>query len=53
VGGAGLGLAISRGIVAAHGGRLELSAGGETGSTFTMTLDTVEPDVAAPVIGER
>jgi heavy metal sensor kinase len=38
VGGAGLGLAISRWIAEAHGGRLELAASGEQGSTFALTL---------------
>jgi heavy metal sensor kinase len=36
--GAGLGLAIARWIAEAHGGRLELAATGEGGSTFVLTL---------------
>jgi signal transduction histidine kinase len=36
-GGSGLGLAIARGIVEAHGGRIEASSAG-AGSTFTFTL---------------
>ena len=38
VGGAGLGLAIARWIAEAHDGRLELTASGEKGSTFALTL---------------
>jgi heavy metal sensor kinase len=37
-GGAGLGLSISRWIVQAHGGRLELTRSDRTGSTFTVLL---------------
>ena len=37
-GGAGLGLAIARWIAEAHGGRLELTATGPAGSTFTLEL---------------
>lgn len=37
-GGAGLGLSISRWIVQAHGGRLELTRSDKAGSTFTMSL---------------
>ena len=37
-GGAGLGLAISREIATAHGGRLDLTRTGPEGSTFQLTL---------------
>jgi heavy metal sensor kinase len=37
-GGAGLGLAIARWIAEAHGGSLELTATGPSGSTFTLEL---------------
>jgi len=36
--GTGLGLFIARSIAEAHGGSLEVSSGGEPGSTFTLTL---------------
>ena len=37
-GGMGLGLSISRSIIEAHGGRLELLRSGDTGSIFAFTL---------------
>jgi heavy metal sensor kinase len=37
-GGAGLGLSIARGIVAAHGGRIELASAPGLGTTCTVTL---------------
>jgi signal transduction histidine kinase len=46
--GAGLGLAICREVVAAHGGRLELAEPDGTGSTFVVTLPTAGP-LTAPV----
>jgi signal transduction histidine kinase len=45
-GGAGLGLAIARGIVAAHGGDMWVESEREGGSTFFFTLPTAPP--AAP-----
>jgi len=36
--GAGLGLSIARGIVSAHGGRLELESAPETGTCFSVHL---------------
>ncbi len=48
-GGLGLGLSIARGLVAEHGGRLEVgSAGPGQGATFTLTLDTL----ATPAAGQ-
>ncbi|MEP6955899.1 MAG: ATP-binding protein, partial [Chthoniobacterales bacterium] len=51
-GGLGLGLAISKAMVAAHGGTIQVeSAGRDRGATFTVTLQTVaapaEPDRSA------
>jgi heavy metal sensor kinase len=46
-GGAGLGLAISREIVAAHGGSLTLGPATEAGTTFTITLPTDRRDTSA------
>ena len=41
-GGLGMGLAISRSIVEAHGGRLSASSDGGTGTVFRFTLPAVE-----------
>ncbi len=43
-GGAGLGLAISREIIAAHGGKLELLESSAKGSTFRITLPFSQAD---------
>jgi signal transduction histidine kinase len=47
-GGAGLGLAIARGIVQAHGGAVRAESAPERGSTFTVTLPVAGPDVDRP-----
>ncbi|MGW4522948.1 GAF domain-containing sensor histidine kinase [Amycolatopsis sp. NPDC004378] len=44
-GGAGLGLAITRGIVHAHGGTVRAAAADGGGSTFTVRLPVAGPDV--------
>jgi signal transduction histidine kinase len=54
-GGAGLGLAISRDLMVAHGGGIELLETGPTGTTFRLTLpaaETAAPTAAQPD-GER
>ena len=43
-GGTGLGLAIARDLMVAHGGDIELVATGEAGTTFRLTLRTVDPE---------
>ena len=45
-GGAGLGLAIARSIVAAHGGKIEVSSSPENGSRFTFSLPSTPPEKA-------
>jgi signal transduction histidine kinase len=42
-GGAGLGLAIARGIVVAHGGEMWVESEQESGSTFLFTLPVAQP----------
>jgi two-component system phosphate regulon sensor histidine kinase PhoR len=42
-GGAGLGLSIAQGVVAAHGGRIELTSVVGRGTTATVTLPRAEP----------
>jgi signal transduction histidine kinase/ActR/RegA family two-component response regulator len=50
-GGLGLGLAISKSLVDAHGGLLEASSAGKNaGTTFKIRLDTVAQDEGMPVL---
>jgi signal transduction histidine kinase len=43
-GGAGLGLAIARDLMVAHGGDIELVSTGAAGTTFRLTLRLAEPE---------
>jgi DNA-binding transcriptional regulator YhcF (GntR family) len=51
--GVGLGLAIARGIVEAHGGRIRAESQVGKGSTFYFTLPLVPDDVGADVLADR
>lgn len=48
--GVGLGLTIARELVAAHGGRLDLTGSPETGSAFTIRLPLVPATDTKPVL---
>jgi PAS domain S-box-containing protein len=49
--GLGLGLAISRSIITAHGGRLRAVNNGDRGATFFLELDPTEPGSTPPTDG--
>ncbi|MFG1376811.1 PAS domain S-box protein [Xanthobacter autotrophicus] len=49
--GTGIGLAVSRGLIEAHGGTLELGAGPDGGAQFTIQLPLEEVAVEAPPPG--
>ena len=42
--GTGLGLSISYGIIQKHGGRIEVKDTGPDGTTFVVTLPTLQPN---------
>ena len=50
--GVGLGLAISRGIVEHHNGRIEVESQLGRGTTFTVTLPTRASDASPAVVGD-
>jgi two-component system sensor histidine kinase KdpD len=52
-GGVGLGLAIARGLVAAHGGRITAANRAEGGAIFRFTLPLALPSRSAALVGDR
>ncbi len=46
-GGTGLGLFISKGILEAHGRKIEVTSDPDAGTTFSFTLQAARPDAAA------
>ena len=54
IGGTGLGLVISKGLVEAHGGRIRAESGGTNhGTRFTFTLPVAEMDLSGAAGAER
>jgi two-component system NtrC family sensor kinase len=51
--GVGLGLAIARGIMERHRGKIEVESELGRGTTFTLTLPNQAPEAALAVVGER
>ena len=51
--GVGLGLAISRGIVERHNGRIAVQSELGRGTTFSVTLPNQGPDASAAAVGDR
>jgi two-component system sensor histidine kinase KdpD len=50
--GSGMGLAIAKGIVEAHGGRIWIENGTDAGTTFVVALPTGDDDANEPIQGE-